>query len=54
MDKQLLERKFALMGARVKIGLEARLSRRDARFTVEVLSDRKGVLRHPLAGKPAG
>lgn len=42
MDMQLLERKFGLMGARVKIGLQARLSRRDARFTVDVVSDRKG------------
>jgi hypothetical protein len=42
MDMQLLQRKFGLMGARVKIAPQARLSRTDARFTVDVRSDKKG------------
>jgi len=42
MDMQLLQHKFGLMGARVKIAPQARLSRTDARFTVDVRSDRKG------------
>jgi hypothetical protein len=42
MDMQLLQCKFGLMGARVKIAPQARLSRTDARFTVDVRSDKKG------------
>jgi hypothetical protein len=42
MDKQLVQHKFGLMGARVEIGEYARLSRPEAQFTVDVRSDRKG------------
>lgn len=42
VDMQLLEHKFGLMGARVKVGPLARRWCRDARFTVDVQSDRKG------------
>jgi hypothetical protein len=46
MDMQLLEKKFRLMGARVKVGLPVpdwrTRWRTDIRFTVDVRSDRKG------------
>jgi hypothetical protein len=42
MDMQLLEHKFGLMGARVKVGEQSRLSRENGQFTVDVRSDRRG------------
>src|SRR5690349_4738323 len=42
MDMQLLERKFGLLGARVKVEAQRRLSRGDAQFTVDVRSDGRG------------
>jgi len=42
MDMQWLERKFGLMGARVKVAETTRPSRGDARFTLDVRRDGKG------------
>jgi hypothetical protein len=42
MDTKLLQLKFALLGARVKVEPQARLSRPDAQFTLDVRSDKNG------------
>src|SRR5262245_12979084 len=42
MDTHLLQSKFGLMGARLKMTHQARLLPQHAQFTVDVRSDRKG------------